>query len=105
MTILRPSLDWREDAFGHTQHPVNDAVDFALGPFGSPDWKRHPALNRTVSRGAGSTASAERELNKIKTTTRSGPLVRRKRADTAGRALDSARLILGRIVNTNGCRI
>ena len=27
MTILGPSLDWREDAFGHAEHPVNVAVD------------------------------------------------------------------------------
>ena len=32
MTILGPSLDWREDAFGHAEHPVNVAVDLYLGP-------------------------------------------------------------------------
>ena len=36
MTILRASLDWGEDAFGHTQHPVNFAVDL-LSPCIAPD--------------------------------------------------------------------
>jgi hypothetical protein len=39
VTILGPSLDWRKDAFGHTQHPVNVTVDL-LWPCIAPDDER-----------------------------------------------------------------
>ena len=39
MTILGPSLDWGEDAFGHSQDPVNVAADL-LWPCIAPDGER-----------------------------------------------------------------
>jgi hypothetical protein len=39
VTILGPSLDWREDAFGHTEHPVNVAVDLLRACI-APDGER-----------------------------------------------------------------
>ena len=39
MTILGPSLDWRKDAFVHTQHAVNVAVDLLWSCI-APDGER-----------------------------------------------------------------
>ena len=43
MTILGPAINWRQDAFGHTEDPVNLGVDF-LGPCIAPDGK-HSAVS------------------------------------------------------------
>jgi hypothetical protein len=39
VTIVGPSLDWRKDAFGHTQHAVNVAVDLLWSCI-APDGER-----------------------------------------------------------------